>query len=132
MKGDFTFERKISWKVKNTLQVSEASGECHELKPSEPSEPIESETDESSNNSKKEAVSVTKIEKAEFEEEPSNPKLIKEPKVSEPRKESNDDEPIVPSIDLELTNPSPTSSNTVKKSELSTMMDMMKFMHNQQ
>ncbi|MBA0753580.1 hypothetical protein Gogos_020800, partial [Gossypium gossypioides] len=99
----------------------------HELNPLKPSEPIEPKTDESSNKFETEANSVTKTEEAESKEEPNDPELIKEPKVSEPKEELNADEPIEPSVDLELTIPMPTSSSTVKKSKLSIMMDRMKF-----
>ncbi|KAH1031308.1 hypothetical protein J1N35_043482 [Gossypium stocksii] len=80
----------------------------------------------------KEADSVDETEKAEFEEKWNNLEPIKEPKVFEPREEPNADKLVEPSIDLKLTIPTPTSSKTVKKSELSIMMDLMKFMHNKQ
>ncbi|KAK8305424.1 hypothetical protein V6Z12_D03G062100 [Gossypium hirsutum] len=104
----------------------------HELNPPKPSEPTRPETNESSNESKMEANSVTKTEEAESELEPSNPEPIKKSEVSKPREELNADEPVEPSVDPELTIPILTSSNTVKKLELLIMMDMMKFMHNQQ
>ena len=46
--------------------------------------------------------------------------------------EPNVVEPVEPSVNPELTIPMPTSSNTIKKSKFSIMMDMWKFMHNQQ
>ncbi|KAH1031440.1 hypothetical protein J1N35_043614 [Gossypium stocksii] len=71
-------------------------------------------------------------EEVEYEEKPNDPELVKEPKVSEPREELNVDEPVEPSVDPMLTIPMPTSLITVKKSELSIRMDMIKFLHNQQ
>ncbi|MBA0610607.1 hypothetical protein Godav_011428 [Gossypium davidsonii] len=94
----------------------------HELNPTEP------EIDESSNKSEIEANSVIEIEKVKSEEEPDNPELIMEPEVSEPREEPNAKELVEP----ELTIPMPYSSNTVKKLDLSIIMDMKNFMHNQQ
>ncbi|MBA0742310.1 hypothetical protein Gogos_015378 [Gossypium gossypioides] len=99
----------------------------HELNPPEPSELTESETDESSNEFEKEVDSVDETEEAKFKEEPNNSKSIKEPKVFEPREELNADEPVEPSVDLELTIPRPTYSNTVKKSELSIMSNAINF-----
>ncbi|KAK5771513.1 hypothetical protein PVK06_047728 [Gossypium arboreum] len=109
----------LEWLVENV----------HELNPLEPTQP---ETEESLNKFESEADSVDKTEEIESEEESNNPKLINKPEVSEPKEEMNADEPIEPSVDLELTIPMPTSSNTTKKSEFSIMMDMMKFMYNQQ
>ncbi|KAH1122665.1 hypothetical protein J1N35_005825 [Gossypium stocksii] len=93
----------------------------HELNPTEPSEPTEPETDESLNKSETEATSVTETEEAGSEEEPNNLESIKELKISKPSEESNVDEPIEPSVDLELTFLMPTSSNTMEKSKLSIM-----------
>ncbi|KAH1107492.1 hypothetical protein J1N35_011260 [Gossypium stocksii] len=104
----------------------------HELNPPELSEPTEPEIDESSNKSEMEVDLIDETKEAESEEKLNDPKLVKELEVSKPRKKSNPDEPVKPSVDLELTIPRPTSSNTVKKSKLPIMMDMMKFMHNQQ
>ncbi|KAH1082329.1 hypothetical protein J1N35_022090 [Gossypium stocksii] len=103
-----------------------------ELNRTEPNDPTEPEIDESLNNTEMEANSVTEIEKVEYEEEPSDPDPIKELEVSEPREESNVDEPVELSVGPELTIHRPTSSNIVKKSKLLIMMDMMKFMHNKQ
>ncbi|KAK5794535.1 hypothetical protein PVK06_035767 [Gossypium arboreum] len=103
-----------------------------ELNPTELSEPTEPEIGKSSNKAKTEANLVIEIEEVKLEEEPNNPELIKELEVSKPRKKSNANEPVEPSVDHELNIPMPTSSDTVKKSKLSIMMDMMKFMHNQQ
>ncbi|KAK5775160.1 hypothetical protein PVK06_043029 [Gossypium arboreum] len=102
----------------------------HELNP--PSELPEPKTDESLNKSKTEANSLIEIEETKSEEEMNDPELIKSSKVSEPKEEPNTDESVEPNVDPELTICMPTSSITVKKSKLSIMMDMMKFMHNQQ
>ncbi|MBA0756372.1 hypothetical protein Gogos_020823 [Gossypium gossypioides] len=104
----------------------------HELNPTKLSAPTELETDESLNKFETEANSVTETEEARFEEELNNPESIKEPKIFKPREEPNANEPVEPSVDPELTIPMPTSSNTVEKSKLSIMLNMMKFMHNQQ
>ncbi|KAK5824844.1 hypothetical protein PVK06_019628 [Gossypium arboreum] len=104
----------------------------NELNPTKPGEPIEPKTNESSNKSETEVNLVIETEAAKSKEELNNLESIKEPEVFEPREETNVDEPVESSLNLELTIPMPTSLNTVKKSKLSIMMDMMKFMHNQQ
>ncbi|KAH1091578.1 hypothetical protein J1N35_018835 [Gossypium stocksii] len=86
-------------------------------------EPTKPKIDESSNKSKPKADSIEETEEAKSEEEPNNPKLMMEPNVARP---------VELSCSLELTMPMPTSSNTMKKSELSTMIDMWKLRHNQQ
>ncbi|MBA0761250.1 hypothetical protein Gotri_023923, partial [Gossypium trilobum] len=101
----------------------------HKLNPIESSEPTKLEIDESSTKSETKSNLVTKTEEVELEDEPNEPKPIKEPKDSEPRDKLNVDELVEPSIDTKLTIPMSTYSNIVKKSKLSNMMDMMKFMH---
>ncbi|KAK5819896.1 hypothetical protein PVK06_024930 [Gossypium arboreum] len=81
------------------------------------------EFDESSTKSELEIDSTNVIEEAESEEELNN---------LEPRVDLNAAEPVELSFNLELTIPMPSSSNIMKKLKFSTMMDMWKFMHNQQ
>ncbi|MBA0755869.1 hypothetical protein Gogos_022326, partial [Gossypium gossypioides] len=104
----------------------------HQLNPIEPSDLTESETDESSNESETEANSVTETEEVESEEELNKIKPIKGPEVLEPRDKPNANKLVEQSIDLELTNLMHAFLNTMKKSKSSTMMDIMKFMYNQQ
>ncbi|KAH1073087.1 hypothetical protein J1N35_025415 [Gossypium stocksii] len=101
----------------------------HDLNPIEPTKP---KSDDSSNKSKLKVDSVDEKEEICYEEEPNILESIKKLEASEPTEELNADEPVEPSVDLKLTIPMPTSSNTTKKSEFLIMMDMMKFMHNQQ
>ncbi|KAK5775526.1 hypothetical protein PVK06_043424 [Gossypium arboreum] len=93
---------------------------CLRAQPNESNEP---ESGESSTKSKLKADSTNATEEAKTEEEPNSPK---------PRVDPNDAEPVEPSVNPELTIPIPTSSNAMIKSKFSTMMDMWKFIHNQQ
>ncbi|KAH1083125.1 hypothetical protein J1N35_022886 [Gossypium stocksii] len=52
------------------------------------------------------------MKEVELNEKPNETKPIKEPEVSKQGDEPNADELIEPSIDLKLTSPMPTSSNT--------------------
>ncbi|KAK5818879.1 hypothetical protein PVK06_023829 [Gossypium arboreum] len=81
------------------------------------------ESDESSTQSEPEDDLVNETEEAESKGEPNNPK---------PRVEPNIVEPVELSVNHELTIPMPTSLNTMKKSKFLTMIDMWKFIHNQQ
>ncbi|KAH1055785.1 hypothetical protein J1N35_033850 [Gossypium stocksii] len=105
----------------------------HELNQSEQEEPTKPNTEELANETKTktEANSVTETEEEESDKVPSslgpaegsvNPKLSVEA----------EEETIKLSVEPEFTTPMLTSANTSKKSELSIMMDMCKFMHNQQ
>ncbi|KAK5802078.1 hypothetical protein PVK06_029660 [Gossypium arboreum] len=82
-----------------------------------------SESDESSTKSEPEADSTNAIEEEGTKEEPNSP---------EPRVDPNAAEPVESSFNPELIIPMPSSSNTMNKSKLSTIMDMWKFKHNQQ
>lgn len=84
----------------------------NQIKPNESNEP---KFDESSTKSDVEADLVNEIEEAEFEEEPNSLESRVEPNVAEL---------VEPSVNPKLTIPVPTSSNTIKKSEFSIMMDM--------
>ena len=94
----------------------------HELNQGEQEEWTESDIGELTNGTETEANSVT-----DTEEEESN----KELNIPEPRVEP-EEEPVKPSVELEYTTPMPTFASTSRKLELSILMDMCKFMHNQQ
>ncbi|KAK5842379.1 hypothetical protein PVK06_004729 [Gossypium arboreum] len=83
-------------------------------------EPNKLESEEFSTKSESEVDSVNETEEAETEEEPNNPELRVEPNVAEL---------VEPSVNHDLTIP---TSNTMKILKFSIMMDMWKFMHNQQ
>ncbi|KAH1032160.1 hypothetical protein J1N35_044334 [Gossypium stocksii] len=85
-------------------------------------EPDEPNPKELSTNSEPDADSANELEKVEPEGESNS---------SEPRIESNVAKPVETTINLELTIPITTPSN-INKSKFSTMMDMWKFMQNQQ
>ncbi|KAK5785488.1 hypothetical protein PVK06_040079 [Gossypium arboreum] len=86
-------------------------------------EPNDPEYDESSTKFEPKANSVNEMEESEVEEKSNNPEIKVEPNVVEL---------MEPSVNLVLTIPVPTSSNTMKKWEFSTMIDMWTFIHNQQ
>ncbi|KAK5836046.1 hypothetical protein PVK06_011790 [Gossypium arboreum] len=73
----------------------------------EPNEPNKPKSDESSTKFEPEADLVNEIKEVESKGEPNSPELRVEPNVAKP---------IEPSVNLELTIPMPTSSNTIKKS----------------
>ncbi|KAK5839790.1 hypothetical protein PVK06_008629 [Gossypium arboreum] len=93
------------------------------LKPVAKIVPNKPEYDESSSKSEPKANSVNETKEAESEGEPNSPK---------PRVEENTTKLVEPTVNLELTIPITASSNTMNKSKFSTMMDMWKFMQNQQ
>ncbi|KAH1122291.1 hypothetical protein J1N35_005451 [Gossypium stocksii] len=81
--------------------------------------------------SKEIAKSVTDTEEEEFNKEPNSPKPVEGSANPEPKVEPIE-ETIKLSVEPKFTTPMLTSASTSKKSELSIMMDMSKFMHNQQ
>ncbi|KAK5835912.1 hypothetical protein PVK06_011628 [Gossypium arboreum] len=101
----------------------------HELNQSEQEEPIEPETEESINET--ETQSITATEEEESNKEPNSPKPVERSENPEPRVKP-EEEPVNLSVELEYKTPMPTSTSTSRKSELSILMDMCKFMHNQQ
>ncbi|KAK5842523.1 hypothetical protein PVK06_004893 [Gossypium arboreum] len=100
-----------------------------ELNQSEQEEPTEPDTEESTNET--ETESVTGTEEEESDKEPNSPKQVEGFENPEPRVEP-EEEPVKLSVEPEYTTPMPTFSNTLRKSKLSILMDMWKFMHNQQ
>ncbi|KAK5839101.1 hypothetical protein PVK06_007863 [Gossypium arboreum] len=103
----------------------------HELNQGEQEGPIELDIDESTKETETEANSVTDTKQEEFDKEPNSPKPVEgsaTPKLEvEPESET-----VKLSVELESSTPMPTSASASKKSELSIIMDMCKFMHNQQ
>ncbi|KAH1114897.1 hypothetical protein J1N35_008275, partial [Gossypium stocksii] len=75
--------------------------------------------------------SVTDTEEEESDKEPNSSKPIEGSTNSKPKVEP-EEETIKLSVEPEFTTPMPTFASTSKKSELSIMIDMCKFMHNQQ
>ncbi|KAK5819133.1 hypothetical protein PVK06_024095 [Gossypium arboreum] len=101
----------------------------HELNQGEQEEPTEPDTEESTNETEAELVTDTKEE--ESYKEPNSSKPVEGSKNPKPRVEP-EEEPVKLSVEPEYTTPMPTSASTSLKSELSILMDMSKFMHNQQ
>ncbi|KAK5785808.1 hypothetical protein PVK06_040427 [Gossypium arboreum] len=103
----------------------------HESNLREQEEPTESDIDESTNETKTEVNSVTETEEEESDKESNSPKPVEgftTPKLEvEPEKET-----VKLSVEPESTSLMLTSASTARKSELSIMMDMYNFMHNQQ
>ncbi|KAK5775703.1 hypothetical protein PVK06_043634 [Gossypium arboreum] len=103
----------------------------HELNQGEQEEPTEPDTDESTSENKTEANSVTDTKEEESDKELNSPKPAKASENPEPRVEA-EEEPVKLSIEPKSATPMLTSVSSSKKSELSILMDMCKFMHNQQ
>ncbi|KAK5835771.1 hypothetical protein PVK06_011478 [Gossypium arboreum] len=101
----------------------------HELNQSEQEEPTKLDTEESTNETK--TKSVTATEEEETDKEPNSPKLVEGSENPKPRVEP-EEEPIKLSVEPKYTTPMPTFASISRKSELSMLMDMCKFMHNQQ
>ena len=101
----------------------------HELNQSEQEEPIEPDTEESTNETETELVTTT--EEKESINEPNSPKPVEGSENVEPRVKP-EEEPVKLSVEPEYTTPMPTSASASSKLELSILMDMCKFMHNQQ
>ncbi|KAH1064469.1 hypothetical protein J1N35_029456 [Gossypium stocksii] len=102
-----------------------------ELNQGEQAEPSEPKTKESTNAAETETNSVADSEEEESETEPTGPNPTEGTTNPEPRVEP-EEEPVKPSVEPEFVTPIPTHASTSKKSELSIMMDMCKFMHKQQ
>ncbi|KAK5836104.1 hypothetical protein PVK06_011854 [Gossypium arboreum] len=67
----------------------------------------------------------------ESDKEPNSPKLVEGSENPKPRVDL-EEEPVKLSVELEYTTPMPTSSSTSRKLKLSILIDMWKFMNNQQ
>ncbi|KAK5819326.1 hypothetical protein PVK06_024311 [Gossypium arboreum] len=74
---------------------------------------------------------LKETEEEEFDKELNSHKPVEGSENPEPRVEL-EEEPFKLSVEPEYTTPMSTSANTSRKSELSILMDMCKFMHNQQ
>ncbi|KAH1073000.1 hypothetical protein J1N35_025328 [Gossypium stocksii] len=98
----------------------------HELNQSEQEEPTKPDTKESTNETKIEANLVTKTEEEESDKEPGSPGLA-EGSANPELRVGPEEETVKLSVEPEFTTLMP---NTLKKLELSIMMDMCKFMHN--
>ncbi|KAK5825228.1 hypothetical protein PVK06_020039 [Gossypium arboreum] len=103
----------------------------HELNQGEQEEPTEPDTEEPTNEIETEANSVTDTEEEESDKESNSPKPVEGSENPEPKVEP-EEEPVKLSVELESTTPMLTFASGSKKSELSILMDMCKFMHNQQ
>ncbi|KAH1047604.1 hypothetical protein J1N35_038388 [Gossypium stocksii] len=114
-----------------TQDATELIEKVHELNQSEQEEPTKPDTKESTNETKTEANLVTETEEEEFDKEPGSPRPAEGSTHPELRVEP-EEEIVKLSVEPEFTTPMLTSANTSKKSKLSIMMDMCKFMHNQQ
>ncbi|KAK5836597.1 hypothetical protein PVK06_012391 [Gossypium arboreum] len=77
-----------------------------------------------------EANSVIDTKEEESDKELNIPKPVEGSENPEPRVEP-EEEPVKLSVEPEYTTPMPTFASTLRKSELSILMDMCKFMHNQ-
>ncbi|MFQ6660265.1 hypothetical protein Gotur_028860 [Gossypium turneri] len=93
-----------------------------ELNQGEQEEPTKLDTEESTDGIETEPNSVTDTEEEESDKEPNIPKPRVEP----------EEEPVKLSVEPKYTTPIPNFASTLRKSELSILMDMCKFMHNQQ
>ncbi|KAH1091641.1 hypothetical protein J1N35_018898 [Gossypium stocksii] len=104
-----------------------------ELNQGEQEESNEPDTKESTNETEieTEANSITDIEEEEFDKELNSLKPVEGSATPEPKVESKE-ETVKLSVEPKFTTPMPTSSSTLKKLELSIMIDMWKFIHNQQ
>ncbi|KAK5839149.1 hypothetical protein PVK06_007914 [Gossypium arboreum] len=100
----------------------------HKLNQGEQEEPTELDTKESTNEIETKLVIAT--EEKESDKEPNSPKSVEGSKNPEPSVEL-EEEPVKLSVESEYRNPMPTVSSTSRKLELSILMDMCKFMHNQ-
>ncbi|KAH1072913.1 hypothetical protein J1N35_025241 [Gossypium stocksii] len=103
-------------------------GRVQELNQGEQTEPSELETEESTNAAETKANSVADFEEEEFETEPIGPNPAEGTTNYEPKVQP-EEEPVKPSVEPEFVTPIPTHASTSKKSELSIMIDMCKFMH---
>nr|KAK5845786.1 hypothetical protein PVK06_002011 [Gossypium arboreum] len=103
----------------------------HEMDQGEQEEKIELDTKEPTNETETKGNSVTDTEAEESDKEPNSPKPVEGSATSEPRVEP-EEEPVKLNVEPESRTPMPTFASASKKSELSILMDMCKFMHNQQ
>ncbi|KAK5842655.1 hypothetical protein PVK06_005036 [Gossypium arboreum] len=122
---------KIILKEIRDYAKKKAGKRVHELNQGEQEEKTELDTKESTNEIETEANSVTDTEEEEFDKELNSPKPVEGSKNPEPRVES-EEEPVKLSVEPESATPMPTSASALKKSKLSILMDMYKYMHNQQ
>ncbi|KAK5835961.1 hypothetical protein PVK06_011688 [Gossypium arboreum] len=103
----------------------------HELNQGEQEEPTEPDTEESTDGIETEANLVTDTKQEEFDKEPKYLKPVEGSENLKPRVEP-EEEPVRLSVEPKLTTPISTSASASRKSALSILMDMCKFMHNQQ
>ncbi|KAK5811681.1 hypothetical protein PVK06_027036 [Gossypium arboreum] len=103
----------------------------HKLNQGEQEEPTEPDTEESTKETKTEVNLVTDTEEKESIKELNSPKPVEGFITLKPRVET-EEEPVKLSIELGSTTPMLTYPSASKKSELTILMDMCKFMHNQQ
>ncbi|KAK5825728.1 hypothetical protein PVK06_020590 [Gossypium arboreum] len=122
---------KKVWKplLKGIPKTSSKVEKVHELNQGEQEEPTELDTKESTN--KIESKSVTTTEEEESDKEPNSPKPVEGSENPKPRVEP-EEEPVKLSVEPEYTTPIPTFGSSSRKLELSILMDMHKFMYNQQ
>ncbi|KAH1129957.1 hypothetical protein J1N35_001335 [Gossypium stocksii] len=103
----------------------------HELNQGKQEEPTEPKTEESTKATKTEANLVIESKEEESDTESNSPQLVEgstNPKLGvEPKEEL-----VRLSVEPEFTTPRLTFTSISKKSELSILIDMCKFMHNQQ
>ncbi|KAK8366044.1 hypothetical protein V6Z11_A02G095100 [Gossypium hirsutum] len=103
--------------------------QVHELNQSEQEEPTEPDAEESTNETETESITTT--EEEESDKEPNSPKPVEGSENPKPRVEP-EEEPVKLSVEPKYATPMPTFPSTSRKSELSMLIDMYKFMHNQQ
>ncbi|KAK5775890.1 hypothetical protein PVK06_043844 [Gossypium arboreum] len=106
----------------STYGIERLVERVHELNQGEQEEPTKPDTEESTDETETKANSVTDTEEEESD---------KEPNIPEPRVEL-EEEPVKLSVEPEFATPMSTSESASKKSGLSILMDMCKFIHNQQ
>ncbi|KAK5803229.1 hypothetical protein PVK06_030872 [Gossypium arboreum] len=103
----------------------------HELNQGEQEEPTDSDTEDSTNETETKANSIIGTKEEESDKKPNSPKPVEgsaTPKLEvEPEKET-----VKLNVEPKSTTLMPISASASKKSELSIMMDMCKFMQNQQ
>ncbi|KAH1039102.1 hypothetical protein J1N35_040845 [Gossypium stocksii] len=85
----------------------------------------------STNKIETEADSVTNTEEEESDKEPNSPKPV-EGSTNPVFRAELEEEPVKLSVELEFTTPILISASASKRLEFSILMDMCKFMHNQQ
>ncbi|XP_016704263.1 uncharacterized protein [Gossypium hirsutum] len=104
-------------------KVMELVERVHELNQGKQEEPTEPKTEESINKIETEADLVTNTEEEESDKEPNSPQPTEGAENPEPRVDLKE-EPVKLSVEPEFTTPMLTPASTLKKSELSIMMDM--------